>query len=252
MSIVLACAARLETEFERFQKLYPQLAELYAHIHLACRSTTAPEYIEAYRAFPKVSVTIAAPNYTNWRFLTIQKALEFPCKTIHYADFDHILRWALNHPAELRESLEHIQQADCTLIGRKPASMARYAKALTETEAIINRVFSYVLGHKTDTGSGTRGLSRQAVEHLMQHSHPDNDFYGTDAEWPVLLHKAGFRVKTIWVDGLSWLLPSHVGDGQDEPSEQQRAAYDQDPTVWAYRVKVAQRIIEAGLSALDK
>ncbi|MDX2007227.1 MAG: hypothetical protein SFU83_18460 [Meiothermus sp.] len=249
MKTVLACAARLEHDFERFRQLHPGLLELYSEIHLACRAETLWEHTAAFRALRRVHVTVAAPGQRNWRFLTVQKALEFPCDLVHYADFDHLLRWSLNSPAELAATLEQFRRADCTLVGRSPASMARYARAITETEAVVNQVLSHLLGHPTDVCSGTRGFSRRAAEHLVAHSRPENDPLGTDAEWPVLLHAAGFAVRTVWVDGLSWLLPTHQGTGDDEASQRQREAYDQDPTHWAFRVQVARRIVGSGLEA---
>jgi hypothetical protein len=67
----------------------------------------------------------------------------------------------------------------------------------------------------------------------------------------VLLHRAGFTVDYVQVDGLDWESADryqHAAAGQ-EGQRQAVEAYDSDPQNWAHRVAVAAEIVEAGLEA---
>lgn len=245
MSTVLASAARLEGYLEPFTQIYPWLLQHYDYIHLACPTQTAPALAEAFRALPKVSVTIAQPQQTSWRHLTLKKSLEFSCTHIHYADYDHITSWFKGHPGEVERVLSELQHTDCLIVGRTEQAMAGYARALLETESIVNVVFSHLLGQKVDLCAGVRGFSRRAAEFLMRHSPEDHHPIGSDAEWPMLLWRGGFELKTTWVDGLSWV--HHVVGG--ETPEQARTHYDAHLESWQARVRIAREIVEAGLNS---
>lgn len=97
-----------------------------------------------------------------------------------------------------------------------------------------------------DLGGGSRGYSRRCVEQILAHSRPGP---WDDAQWPMLLQRAGFPVDYLAVDGLDWesadRYRSQAADGT-----LQRAiadAYDADPGHWFRRAQVALEIIEAGL-----
>jgi hypothetical protein len=74
---------------------------------------------------------------------------------------------------------------------------------------------------------------------------------GTDGAWTVLLHRAGFRVDYLQVDGLDWETADRY-QTRSAGSAQQKAlaqAYDLDSAHWAMRVEVALEIVQAGLDA---
>jgi hypothetical protein len=122
-----------------------------------------------------------------------------------------------------------------------------------QTEAISNRVVSYFLGQIVDASAGSKGFSRRAAEFLAAHTRPGRAL-GTDAEWPLLLHKAGFAVEYIEVDGLDWEIPDHYQPQAAGPDRQRQVAaeYDADPRHWAHRVAVAQEIVEVALDTIGR
>jgi hypothetical protein len=104
-----------------------------------------------------------------------------------------------------------------------------------------------------DLSAGSKGFSRRAAEFLMSNSPPGRAL-GMDSEWPVLLHRAGFRIDYIEVGGLDWESADHHQPQAANLETQRRAAeaYDQDPRHWAMRVHVAMEIVQAGLDAMQR
>jgi hypothetical protein len=82
----------------------------------------------------------------------------------------------------------------------------------------------------------------------MQHSPENHHPIGSDAEWPVLLHRGRFELKTTWMDGLSWV--HHLVGG--ETPDQARANYDARLESWETRIRTAREILEAGFAALER
>jgi hypothetical protein len=74
---------------------------------------------------------------------------------------------------------------------------------------------------------------------------------GTDAEWPVLLQRAGYRIEQLLVDGLDWEIPDQHQERASGAERQAQLAvdYDADPQNWARRVEVALEIVTSGLEA---
>jgi hypothetical protein len=108
-------------------------------------------------------------------------------------------------------------------------------------------VFSHVLGQPVDLGLGCRGLSRRAAELVLRNSGRE---VWPDAKWPVLVHRAGWDVTSVEVDGVEWETPDFHRDGAADPATRQRAAdeYDRKSDRWADRVRTAHEIIEQGLA----
>jgi len=77
---------------------------------------------------------------------------------------------------------------------------------------------------------------------------------GTDAEWPILLHRAGFTVDYLAVDGLEWESSARYEQQAGDLGTRRRAAdaYDEDAQHWAFRVQVALDIVQAGLAATQR
>ena len=78
--------------------------------------------------------------------------------------------------------------------------------------------------------------------------------FGTDAEWLVLLKRAGFEIDTLAVDGLDWESADRFLERAADPQDQLQAAevYDADPQNWFKRVRVAMEIIQSGLEAEER
>jgi hypothetical protein len=75
-----------------------------------------------------------------------------------------------------------------------------------------------------------------------------------DAAWAVLLHRAGFDICGMTVDGLDWETADRNRDQAADAETQRQLAhqYDQDAGRWAIRVEIARKIIKAGIAALHK
>ncbi|CAG0943235.1 hypothetical protein ANRL1_01254 [Anaerolineae bacterium] len=104
-----------------------------------------------------------------------------------------------------------------------------------------------------DFSAGSKGFSRRAAEFLIAHSPPGRAL-GMDAEWIVLLHRAGSAIDYVEVDGLDWESADQFAEQAADADAQRRAAegYDADPKHWARRVAVAMEIVQAGLDAAQR
>jgi hypothetical protein len=250
MNIALACTWHPRGELTRFQQLRPQLAQRYTQIMLVTPATVGEEAVASVSALadePHLTVAIS-PAPPASRYLALQTAWERSTAAhIHYADLDRLLRWVETRPAEWQQTVAALPQHDCLIIGRTAQAFATHPQALQQTEQIINTVFSYHLGQVVDLGGGSRGYSRRCVEHLLAHSHPGP---WDDAQWPMLLQRAGFPVGYLAVDGLDWesadRYRSHAAD--EELQQTIADAYDADPAHWMRRVQIAFDIIAAGLA----
>lgn len=255
MDISLAATWNPRGEFVRFQRLLPQLEQAYAGIVIVyppitdARSVKEIQHIE--RADQSRHLLLLESKVWAWgRYLALQKALELPTTHIQYADFDRLLRWVETCPDEWRQVIARIQACECLVIGRTATAYATHPQALVHTEAISNQVISFLLGRNMDVSAGSKGFSRRAAEFLVANASPGHAL-GTDGEWPVLLHHAGFGVDYIEVDGLDWESADRYQERAASLDDQRRAAkaYDADPQHWAMRAEVALEIVTCGLAA---
>jgi hypothetical protein len=193
---------------------------------------------------------VIAPDWSWGRYLSVRKALEAPASHIQYADFDRLLRWVETRPAEWLATVAAIQKHDSLVVERTEAAYCTHPQALVQTEAISNRVVSYLVGKPMDYSAGSKGFSRKAAEFLIANSSPGNAL-GTDGEWPVLLQRAGFVVESVSVDGLDWESADRYQAQAAGQPDQRRAAevYDADPQNWERRVQVALEIAQSAISA---
>ncbi len=243
MSLVLAIAGRFNADnLTRFENIYPLITELYSGVSLVLPPTSDKQLLHRIGKMPNLKLLVSKQVVENRRYLTIRQALAFDMAThIHYCDGDHILSRMESHLDDWKDILKIMTDADCLIVGRSPSVLESYPRALRETEQIINQVASYLLEQDVDLGSGSRGLSRQAVEFLMKHALPDTHGIATDAEWPVLLYRAGFRIKAFESNGSIYEVLDDSHKGQLESVEQ-----------WSKRVQLASIIIQAGLNATTR
>jgi hypothetical protein len=116
---------------------------------------------------------------------------------------------------------------------------------------VTNEVFSQLVGQPLDLCAGSKGLSRAGVEFLLANAEPAGGL-GTDAEWVILLHRAGFSIGSLLVDGLDWeTADRYLPQAADAETQHQAAeAYDANAKHWEFRVHVLQETVDAGLAAL--
>ena len=242
MTTVLACTWHPLGEGPHLQRLLPTLLSEYAHIVIAVRPGGL-EHIDLDFG-PNVTLFEMAKR-GHGRYLALERSLEFAASHVHYADLDVILFWVDHHPEEWLRTLTTIRTTDALVIGRTERAFETCPQAIQQTERLINTVFSEKLGREMDFGLGTRGYSGKAVEVILESSKAGH--WG-DAEWPLLVYRAGLKVAFVRVDGVPWL-PSNLcyADTTEDERTQLARVYDEDVRHWRRRVQVAQAIIGEGL-----
>jgi len=236
MDIALACTGYPQRELTRLQMLLPQLAEVYSTLVFSVPPNLTQNEISVLETIPK-SLVVINSEWSLGRRSAIQKSLETSAAHIHYADLDRVLHWIEIDPVERQQVVTRIPTTDCLIIGRTDTAFQTHPQALQQTERIINAIFSHLLGQAVDLGGGSRGFSRQAARFLMTHS-VRSQAWCVDSEWVMLLHRAGFKIEYIAVNGLE--SPGYT------------TTYDAEVKRWEFRVKVALDIIQSGLAATQK
>ncbi|MGB9722786.1 MAG: hypothetical protein ACP5OO_01540 [Chloroflexia bacterium] len=240
MGIILAATWQLG-EVERFYRLLPRLQEAYSGIALALPPEADPERVLGLQE--RLGHTLIVPmDWSHGRHAALQKALELAGSHVHHTALEVLLPWVERFPEEWQRVLAEIPRSDCLIVGRSRRAWATYPLSVQETERSINNIFSALFGQPVDLGSGVRGFSRPAVLFLLAHSPPGRA--PVEAEWPVLLKRAGFAVDLTTVDGLEW------EDFPDEEARRQASErYDREIGNWLRRAKTALEVIYAGLEA---
>ena len=252
MSLALGATWNPRGELARFLRLLPELKATYSGIAISCPPHADLEVVERVKEEAGVKA-IVNPEWSWGRRIALEAAAKTGASHVQYADLDRLLRWVETQPEEWRRIAAEIERHDCLVIGRTPAAYSTHPQALIQTEAISNRVVSYLLGKPVDASAGSKGFSRRAVQFLLANTRPERAL-GSDAEWPVLLSRAGFAVDTIEVDGLDWESADRYRESSAGAQAQAFAAqaYDADPRSWEYRVGVAMEIVASGLDAMER
>lgn len=252
MNITLATTFHPRGEISRLQRLYVQLQAIYSAIIISLPPTTSPEDLRLISALPDVQ-TVINEDWSHGRHNALKKSLETDAQHIHYADMDRLLRWVETRPGEWQQTVVRVQQTDCLVIGRTEYAWNTHPRSMQSTEAISNGLVSHWLGKTLDISAGSKGFSRRAVEYIMANSPPCHAI-GADAEWVVLLHRGGFALDTILVDGLDWEIADRYQDTAADPERQRQAAeaYDTDAKHWAWRVQILHEIIDCGMAAMQR
>ncbi len=240
-------------ETNRLQLHIHELRASYAQIIII----TPPEKDLSLRDLAEVSelnqipgIMIRQPdNWSGGRYAALQASLETNSSYIQYADLDRLLRWVETRPDEWLHTVDRMMSGECMIIGRTPFAYQTHPAALVQTEAISNQVVSHFLGRFMDVSAGSKGFCREAAEYIVANTVPGHAM-GTDAQWPILLHQAGFQIDYIEVDGLDWENADRYKDHAAKQEDQLQAAiqYDADPQNWEHRVEIAREIVESALA----
>ena len=227
----------------------PGVAALYAGIAIVATAETPASVLAPLRAVG-ATVLQRPSDYREigWRRLKAVRTAATLAPAIHLCDFDRLLHWWHHWHAELLATLPRIAAHDLLILGRTPRAWATHPANQIETEGLANRAVSHFYGADVDICSGSRGLSRRAVDYLAAHGREHS--VGTDAEWPLLLRAApGFRCEQLLTEGLEF----ETGDRY--PEEVARAGglagwnegLDRDAARWTFRVQIAGDIVQAAL-----
>jgi hypothetical protein len=258
MTINLAATWNPRGETARLLTLLPLLAEAYAAIAIIFPPIAKDPPLAVLNQTELAAAgrlgVVVSPAWPQGRYLALQTALTMGAAShVHYADMDRLLRWVETRPAEWQATLRKLEHGEALVIGRTSAAYATHPQALVETEALSNRVVAHFLGHPMDVSAGSKGFSRRAVECLMAHAQAAFAL-GADAEWPILLHRSGFQLDYVEVDGLDWeSADRYRANAADAQAQQQAAAaYDANPANWSHRLAVADEIIRVALETSQR
>lgn len=253
MKVTLATTWHPRGEINRLNLHLSVLRATYAHLVILTpplRDLTEREVAELDELNRLPNLLVGQPeNWSGGRYTSLQAALETNPSHIQYADMDRLLRWMETRPDEWRQAVSKVTSTDCLIIGRTPSAYQTHPAALVQTEAISNQVVSHFLGRFMDVSAGSKGFSRDAADYIVANTVPGHAL-GTDAQWPILLHQAGFQVDYIEVDGLDWESADRYKDHAAKQEDQLQAAiqYDADPRNWEHRVEIAREIVESALA----
>jgi hypothetical protein len=252
MSVALAMTWNPRGETERFRRFYPEFSRWYAGVGVVTPPDPDVDALTLLESLDDMRVQMQ-DDWVAGRQVALDTALEFECDFVHYVDCDRLLRWFELSPDELRHTIQAAQTVHCLVIGRTEAAFATHPQCLQQTESITNDVFSHLLDQPLDLCAGSKAFSRAAAEFLTHNSQPSHGWC-TDAEWIVLLHRAGFSIGTLLVDGLDWETADRYLPHAADAETQRRAAvaYDADPQNWEGRTRLARESIQAGLAALER
>jgi hypothetical protein len=186
-----------------------------------------------------------------WQRLgAVRAAAEF-APAVHLCDFDRLLHWWRYWREELGTIVARIPSADLLLLGRTERAWATHPAHQAETEQLANRLVSRLYGAEVDVCSGSRGLSRRAVEFLAAHGRVHG--VGTDGEWPILLRQANehFHCEQVLTEGLEFETADRFPDEVARAGG--RAAWnatrDRDADRWVFRTRLAGDIVAGALRA---
>jgi SAM-dependent methyltransferase len=169
-------------------------------------------------------------------------------------DMDRLLRWMETRYEEWKQAVMALgSPQDCIVFGRSPDAYLTHPQAMLLTEKVSNLVTSYFLGKTMDVSAGAKAFSRQAASYLVENTQPIRAI-GTDAEWLILLKRAGFIIDTVEVRGLDYESADRFQPQAAGAEEQRQAAeeVDGDPKQWARRVEIAHEIVQSALEAQHK
>lgn len=187
-----------------------------------------------------------APKLGIARREAVALALQLDTDWVMYCDGDRVLHWADRFPKELARVVVHLSDYDFTVLGRTERAFNSHPRVQRDTESIINTAFQLASGQCWDVTAGARGLSRHAVEVILEGCF--DEALSTDVSWPLFLRSAGgFSFGHIEAEGLEFETGDRYGEeivaagGYDE----WMAQFDRDLQRWVRRLDLARGHVEA-------
>jgi hypothetical protein len=235
------------------EKHLPALAARYDALTARCSGETRPSILDLLRRHG-ASVHIGdgqAPGIDGIgavRRDTIRIGLEAGTTHMQMCDFDRAIHWVAYHSEELEQVIAEIPNYDLVVLGRTDRAWDTHPPYQTETEMLFNKVFALVSGLPWDVGAGSRGLSRRAVDSLLELSREIT--VGVDAEWPLLLLGLdGFRLGYRRCEGLEFETADRFASEIEAAGgyEAWEAKMSADPARWTFRLRLSLLIAEAAV-----
>jgi len=236
---------------DQIDRSAPLLTDIFSDIAICASVVANPSALHRWReagALIDQETADDTPAYQRLgraRRRAVKLALDHQTSHILYVDGDRVLHWVEHYPDELRRMATAILDHDFTVLGRTARAFASHPGVQRDTEGIVNKVFARATGLQWDVGSGSRGLSRRAIEAIDAHC-PD-DTISVDVTWPLCLRKlGGYRLGYVLAEGLEF----ETGDGYDHQRAETNDYHhwldnlDNDPQRWAFRLRLAQLHVE--------
>lgn len=255
--LTLAVTWNPRGEFLRFKRSLPLLYKNYDFIAISFPPEVDSSVVDLITSGENSTLervlVVVNREWSSGRYSALKLSLATSADHIQYADMDRLLRWVETYPDEWQSTINSVRNCDCLIIGRTQKAYDTHPLSIRETETISNQVVSFLVHREMDVSAGSKGFSRVAAQYLVDHCAPGHAL-GTDAEWPIILFRAGFNIQYSMVDGLTWETADRYQDYAADAFAQRKAAieYDADPNNWEYRVNVAEEIVRTALDAFSR
>lgn len=189
MQVCLVCVVHdTQGRYVNFvRQAAPMLDDIYAERYIAVSDQTSETLVVELQKGGFKTRIVPKTGAANAR----RDALRFVAGTsyghFHYCDLDKALTWALNDASELKEVQGDIGKHDYLIVGRTQQALYSHPESWVKTEEITNHIASLELSLEVDITAGSCGLSRNAVELILNHSVAQM----TDAEWAMIVKRIG-------------------------------------------------------------
>ena len=237
--------------YDEIGRALPLLTDIFDGIAICASAVASPASLARWReagALIEQDADSDVPAYLRLglaRRRAVTLALEYQASHVLYVDSDRVLHWAAHYLDELRQIAMTITEHDFTVLGRTTRAFSSHPGVQRDTEGILNNVFARATGLHWDVGSGSRGLSRRAIEAINAHC-PD-EAISVDVTWPLCLRKlGGYTLGYALTEGLEFETGDGYGHQRVETGDYQQWLddLDNDPRRWAFRLKLTQLHVE--------
>lgn len=237
----------------QLQEQLPQLQQIFAAITVNASPDLHPATLASLQAanvevikMPRTVPSDGVPALGHARRSVVAQALQHHAPVIMYCDGDRILHWGERYPDELAQIVAKLDAHDFTILGRTARAFASHPRVQTETELIINRLYTTLSGRDWDITAAARGFSRRAAQAIVDGCLDDS--IGVDASWPLFLQQQGtFTMDAVATEGLEFESATQHPDAVAAAGGEEawKATLDANPVNWAFRLNVARVEVEA-------
>ncbi|MBM3291583.1 hypothetical protein FJY84_02780 [Candidatus Bathyarchaeota archaeon] len=186
-----------------------------------------------------------------------KKLLEYGVKSgftsYHLVDMDRLLHWAKTYPEELRKIANEIPKHKFLILGRTNRAYETHPINQKETECLPNKVVSLLCNQKLDVTAGSRGISSEAAEIIIQYS--QGRYFDSDSEWPIIIRcKTKYEISFIEVEGLEWetLIKRSMMKLDNGSLVDVKEYNESNPESWTYRIMLANRISQCAYQTYQR
>ena len=238
-----------------FEETIVSIKNLFQKRYISCTQQTSTEFIQVLEK-EGFQITVSDSTHIDIYRTAIKAGIDEIEKTqpthrdtsLFYIDFDRLMHWCKNYPEELSNILSHLNEKDLTLLGRSKQAFDTHASTQKETEIIVNKIGSKILGLSDtyDIISVCWGFTPELGKKLLTIKNSTlTGFYGT---WPLFLWKWASSKDYIETNGLEWETPDrYIIDIQKLGYKNWLKRFE-NPGEWAKRVKILHDCLDEMLN----